>query len=516
MDPLGFVAYSAVTGNWTSHERNTLQIPLDDVYLINRLLWVALGLILLVLAFARFRFTEGSARQRSDSAIGQESHWKMQSTPEIDGKSQPKARRDFSTKAAVMLFLKAAVFDFWSILRGIYFHLILAGIGLSLIALTIVQTVRWGTGSYPVTYTVLELLDNGFPLFILMIVTIYAGELVWRERENRSHEVYDALPVPDWVPLLSKIAALMGIQVVVAGCMMICGMVTQAVQGYYRFEIGLYAKELFVIKVSDYWLYCLLAVFVHVVINHKYLAHFALALFYVVQSNLASLGIHHNLLRFASDPGYVYSDMNGYGHFIAGLLWFRLYWGAFVALLGVVACLFWVRGCDTSLRARAKLATDRLTPGVLRLGLGIMVVFLCLGGWIYYNTNVLNRYEASWDQADRAAGYEKSYGSLRTQPQPKVTGLRLQLDLYPSTRGLHAVGEMVLRNKTSLPIRTFHVTLANPRMEILRLAPLSDHFLQRTDREQGVYEFRLQQPLEPGRDSPVGVRARVASARLPK
>ncbi len=496
VDPLGFVAYSATTGTWTPHERNILQIPLDGLYLANRVLWVAFGLSLLVLAFARFRFSRRSGFQAgresvrgADFPVGQESHLEVGTTA-----------RDFSRAAAGRLFLKAAIFDFWSILRSIYFHLILAGIGLSLIALTVVHTIRWGTASYPVTYSVLQFVENGFPLFVLVIVTIYAGELVWREREAGTQEVYDALPVPRWVPFLSKLAALMAVQAVVTGSMMVCGMVTQVIQGYYRFELALYAKELFVIKLTDYWILSVLAVVVHVVVNHKYLAIFALGLIYAAHANVSALGIEHKLFRFMSHPGYVYSDMNGYGHFVTGLFWFKLYWAAFVTLLGLLAYLFWVRGCDTSATTRLRLFAARMTSRVRALGLAVLLVFFGLGGWIYYNTNLLNRYLTAWEQAERAASYEKRYGGLRPEAQPKVTALRMQLEIYPSIRRLHATGHMVLKNQTGSSIHDLHVTVPS-ELRVVRLAPLSDYRAEGRDREHGVYSYRLSQPLTPGRET---------------
>ncbi|GAA4011291.1 hypothetical protein GCM10022408_24620 [Hymenobacter fastidiosus] len=36
----------------------------------------------------------------------------------------------------------------------------------------------------------------------------YSGELVWRERDNGVAQITDALPVPNWVPFLSKLVAL--------------------------------------------------------------------------------------------------------------------------------------------------------------------------------------------------------------------------------------------------------------------------------------------------------------------
>ena len=57
-------------------------------------------------------------------------------------------------------------------------------------------------------------------------------------------------------------------------------MVLQAVQGYTRFEIDVYLKILFGIKLVDYMLLAVLATAVHVVVNHKYLGHLIVVVYF--------------------------------------------------------------------------------------------------------------------------------------------------------------------------------------------------------------------------------------------
>ena len=46
-------------------------------------------------------------------------------------------------------------------------------------------------------------------LFVLIIITFCSGELVWRERDARTDQLIDALPIPTWMPFISKLLALM-------------------------------------------------------------------------------------------------------------------------------------------------------------------------------------------------------------------------------------------------------------------------------------------------------------------
>ena len=61
---------------------------------------------------------------------------------------------------------------------------------------------------------------------------------------------------------------------------MLGGILIQAFQGYYTFEIGLYLRILFGLKLADYVLFAALAMTIHVVVNHKYLGHILVLLLF--------------------------------------------------------------------------------------------------------------------------------------------------------------------------------------------------------------------------------------------
>ena len=73
------------------------------------------------------------------------------------------------------------------------------------------------------------------------------------------------------------------------------------------------------------------------------------------------------MLIYGSDPGWIWSDMNGLAPFLPGLVWFKLYWAAWAMLLAVVASLFWVRGRELGVVRRLALARQRLRGPTLRV-----------------------------------------------------------------------------------------------------------------------------------------------------
>ena len=83
----------------------------------------------------------------------------------------------------------------------------------------------------------------------------------------------DAAPVPEGAMLAGRFLALALLIVMFQAATMIGGLLIQALQGYTNFEIGLYLRVVFGMKLLDYLILAALAMTIHVVVNHKYLGH---------------------------------------------------------------------------------------------------------------------------------------------------------------------------------------------------------------------------------------------------
>jgi hypothetical protein len=79
-------------------------------------------------------------------------------------------------------------------------------------------------------------------------------------------------------------------------------------------------------------------------------------------------------------------------------------------------------------------------------------MFVALGTVIYYNTNVLNTYKSRYQSQFESAEYERSYKHLETSPQPRVTDIKLAIDVDPARRGGRIKGTLAVANQTSEPI----------------------------------------------------------------
>jgi ABC-2 type transport system permease protein len=389
--------------------------------------------------------------------------------------------------------------NFRETVKNIYFGVIaLAGV-LFFVTTSTTSGSFFGTTTWPVTYQMLELVSGTFGVFMLVIITFYAGELVWREREHRLDQIHDALPIPTWLPFAAKLGALMLVPVVLQAVLMLSGMGVQTAKGYHNYELGLYAHWLFGIELIDYWLVCVLALTVHSVVNQKYLGHFAMIVYFLVISFAPLLGLEHNLYKYGVTTNITYSDMNGFGPFLPRVRIFEAYWAAAALLLAVAGYLFWVRGTTDDWKGRLALARRRFTPPVAAVTTVGAVAMAALGGFIFWNTNILNTYTTTYDQQKRQADYEKKYKALAADPQPKVTTVKVAVDLYQREQRVRMKGGYGLENRTGKPVDVVHLFFGpGERLRINALEFSAPAALVTDDPRIGLRSYKLAKPMAPG------------------
>ena len=95
----------------------------------------------------------------------------------------------------------------------------------------------YGGEVFPVTRLMVVSLNGAFTIIPIIIAIFYAGELVWRDRDRRVHEIVDATPAPDWAFLVPKVVAITLVLTATLLVAMLAGVVVQALKGYSNFEL---------------------------------------------------------------------------------------------------------------------------------------------------------------------------------------------------------------------------------------------------------------------------------------
>jgi hypothetical protein len=236
---------------------------------------------------------------------------------------------------------------------------------------------------------------------------------------------------------------------------------------------------------------------VHAVVNQKHTGYLVALVTYAVIVFASKLGLDDHLLIYGSGPRWSYSDMRGFGPSLGPWLWFKVYWTAWALLLAVAARVLWVRGTEPGLRLRLQVARRRFagtTAGVAAAGVTLVV---SVGGFIFYNTNVLNAYETSAGRMERAAEYERRYGKYAGVAQPTPTSTNLRVEIYPERREVGIRGTYVLANISSAAIDSIHVASA-PEVETGTISVDRPAATVVADDDFGYRVYALKTPLQPG------------------
>jgi hypothetical protein len=493
IDPLGLITLAKVTRYWTVVEKNTLTIPFAGVMAWNRLLWLGIGALATVAVYRLFPFSAEALtikRARKGSVESDDE----ERLPEFKAPAIVVKQR-LDGRATLAQILTLTRLRLLSIIKEVPF------IAIMLIGVVFVFIGGWQVGRifdtpvYPVTYLMADMVKNQFFLFMLVITTLYAGELVWKERGMKYDQIHDALPTAGWLDFISQFLALTMVQVVALIALMLSGMALQALQGYFNFESHIYVKELFLIGLPTLMQFSILALFLQTVLPNKFMGHALVIGYFIVQEVLFRYGFEDTLYQFADLPSYTYSDMNGYGHFVKPIMWFTLYWMACAGALGVVTVMIARRGTDLDWRSRLKQVAERFRFPVNAVGIAFVAAFIAIGAYIYYNAHRLNKYEDSRKGRAKQARYEKQYKKYEGLPQPKIAAVDLKVDIFPERRSFAASGVFTLINKTDQAIADIHVL--DPNESLKKLAFNRQFKETLADKELGYHVYQLAEPLKP-------------------
>ncbi|RJU11840.1 hypothetical protein XcmpCFBP7700_12060 [Xanthomonas campestris] len=496
-DPLGIRALSQTLRYWSVEQRNQGLPPLSGYLLANRALWLCMSALLFAAMFSLFRTERSGTGRRRGAAPSAPT---QPASTLATAVSRLTVTPHFGVGTAWKQLLGQIRFDTLGVVRSAPF-LVLLILGLAnFIPTALFRQLYYGTAVLPVTSVMLEALQNSYSFLLIIVVLFYAGELVWKERSNCIDGITDAMPVPDWVPLLGKFVALL---VVIASFQLAGALTSIALQlgrGYTSIEPLLYLKTLALGSVL-YVLMGGMALALQVLSNNKFLGYALLMLVLIGQSVLSMLDYTQNLYTFGGWPNAPYSDMNGYGHFLPGQLWFQGYWGVFLLALLLLSSAFWPRGVGHGLRQRVRLALRRLrSPTGAALAVTLLG-FAAVGGWLYWSTNVHNSFLSPEQQLDLQARYERDYRKYKDLPQPRIIAVDNHVDLHPETQSVLIDATWTVRNTHSTPISEVHIGMQGRTGDrSLVQVDLGGQTLTLHDIPAGYRIYRLHTPLQPGQE----------------
>lgn len=501
IDPVGMITIiSDLSDRWTTFEVNTRLVGLQPVLLVNRALWLCVGVVVLAWTYRRFRMAHPVEGKRRKQKIALE---ESASRPVIT--AVPDVERDFGAATQVRQLVAVTMRSLRMLAKGWTVFAPLIAVALLVCVAVPARMNHLGVPLLPrtehvLTYLTAALADPGNRVWMIvpLLIVFYAGELVWGERDARMGEIGGAAPVPDWVFFLAKFLALAVVVLAWMVVLILAGVIGQAALGHAQFEMGLYAKVLLGLQLTDYLLFALLALAVHVVMNQKHLGTLAALVVYALIAFAPMLGIEHKLLVFGASPAWSYSDMRDFGASLQPWWMFKAYWIAWAALLAVLARLAWVRGREADLRSRWKLARSRMTRPTKLAAVLAGFAIVGFGATVFYNTNVRNMYRSHDAELARSAAYERRYARYADVAQPRIAASSMRVEIHPAlgTAGLRGTYRLI--NATTQAIHALHVATAIGDGVVTRSLRVDRGASVLADDDLGHSIFNLANPLQPG------------------
>lgn len=331
IDPFGNAALALATHGWSDADRASRSLPIVGVLLLNRALWLAVGALALAWLARRFRFEVATTRARP-----------------LVGEARPPAATPL---AASPTLAAPAPPSPWSVIaregrwtlrwtlreRG---FATLAFLG----ALNALANAWRAGGASPTAGDVLGSVQEHSRVFLILVATIYAGELVWRERDVRADGQRDVLPASTGTLVAGKIVGLLGAQVVLVIPLLAVALLAGFVRGAEGMSMALAVLWVGGFVYAFLAQLTMLSLLVHAVVQHKVAGHVLLIVGWVLAVVLERAVAVPSLLRFGNLPPYRWSANGGFGGDGGLLALYVAYWSVVAAVCAIVASAFWARG----------------------------------------------------------------------------------------------------------------------------------------------------------------------------
>ncbi|MDR5589606.1 hypothetical protein [Christiangramia sp. SM2212] len=478
--------------NASGEMKNDL-IPMTSELILNRFSWMGLSALLLFVAYSRFNFKYISGRKKSKKQkfINTTERTKFWHTVV----SAPVVVRKFDKKTTQAQFFELIKSSYMAMLRNMaWLILVLMVIVLGIWSSEIFEG-QLGVPMIASSFKVIELFSlPPVKIILAVVLTFYSGEVIWKDRDAGISNILNATPIKNWVLAFSKFGSLFLLMVSIQLFFLISAIGIQLLNENTNIDLILMFQVFFGFQFIDLLLFIVLAFAIHVLINHKFLGHILVITAFILMNFPYLFGLYHKLLIFGAAPEWTYTQMSGFAPNLTSWLWFKFYWLLWGIVLLGIAKLSWVRVDVESFKSRVYSSLKAFKPSLLSI---ILATLLCtVGGFIFYNTNVLNNYRTEDEKLALKAAYEKKYAAFRNTNQPDLRRIFIEAEIFPETEEMEITGKYLLFNNSSEAIDSLHISVTGDNDELTFLS--NDRLSELVnDRDLGYRIYRFQPALKP-------------------
>lgn len=498
IDPTAFHAVHRSVSYWSIEQRNHDLLPVTQLFLANRVLWLAVGLLLSIigsLTFKTSRFAHGAQRRWSkthDEHLKDHGHDHQKSTPVSFPNPRLIRGEQFVARFKTELhrLIREPLFN--AIL--IVFFLWLLGQNLGALELEFIKA--------PAQAELLLTARRGLWMLVFYFVPYVTASTVFFERDLPGSAYLDALPVPNWIQWLPKLVALACYCGLFPLLVFVSSLCTQLGYGEYNIQWDAYGQ----ILLTSYYPHLLQFVF----------ASFAIALLCPTRAVAYAATM---LALYASIFGYetanldselglqmyeammVWSPFDGLGPYASKVLFKSFFWLCVSAAGVTLATAFWKRG-----QRKARLHQSTPTRAILLL---LFVGASLLSARMVHQKNLAWASSRLRPESDAMrVHYERTLAQYRDLRPPAFRHFTMTIGLDPQLHRYHydwsaqmpsnafeseprlfvqtpvndntrvSLNDRILEPEHSFPelgAQVFHVNAAEPRDQFSTLQVIASH-----------------------------------------
>ena len=471
IDPFGLSAYFTEAKKLSVTEKNYQIIPLEGYLLANRILYLTISAILLFLTFKVFNFTSIPKIKRPKPNI-----FNSNSSPKLDDFLP--AELNFEDNQALRSIKSFVKIDLIYISKGIAWisvcMLILFFVGMEMYA-EIEKGIRLPQ-KYASSGLMAESIIENFQFIGMLFVVYFSNDLFWRSHASKFFMIEKTCFYSKF-KTLSHFFSISILLIIISLLLIVQGILFQISYDYPYFDWKAYSG-IFLFNTIPLILFSAFILLLNSLVKNRYIALGLSILALISWSGPLSKKIFPNpIFQFFSSYQGVYSDFNGFGYYPESFT-LRLIFG--MSIIGILWLIY-------QFVISRKLEIFKVGISLLLLTSAIISGIKYLKSYVPKNENL---------EIINAANYEKQYKSkYKELPQPTITNLKTEINLFPESHRYDIKGEYTLENKSAKPISAILVNFSNQH-KIEKAIWISKNEIINLKKNQT--EIKLKKPLLPG------------------
>lgn len=468
VDLLGLNDFLLSTKYWTLEEKNHQLYHPGLITLAGRLLATGVVLLTAVVIVSKLKF--GRTANKS---------------PHITNSSEPKLQ-GYKLKVRQIGTIKQ-----WLTITNIYLKTTLrSAVFLGILALAVLNVITslstytegYQMRAYPQAFLIAQSVSSNLNVFIYAVLILFSGNLIWAEREYQIDSIVESSPGAQQL-IWAKLTSISGLIVLIQLAVMLIAFCYHLMVHKQSFTLGPYVIEFLLIPMARFLPLINLIVIVQLQVNNKYIGYLlSTLLLLLLKIGLPSLNITSFIIRPGELPFHGFSEMNGYGPYLKGIVAYSLFWISTSVFLTSITPIF---DRHSNRQSPSAFLRKRIT---WRYGFCISLI---LGGYIFFQTQIKNGNRTLQSIQNLSASYELNFSEFRNFNQPRIVKATYKI-VNEEKSTTRITGSFFLRNQSDNKIDTLLVTF--PRYFTVNIL---NNDLKESVRHEWFRIYRLASALMP-------------------